>query len=690
MKYFLFFSISFFAGFIAKAQSYNPAVQTWVISAETTPCESDPDKACLLYKATGKKEFEILQEPIEGFQYSEGNEYTIQVKQEIKKPPIAANESVFKYVLVKIVSQKQPTPAPSVTSTSSQIIFEVNFESLPCEEDPSKSCLLIRKKGAKEFEILNASIYGFNYENGYTYMIAVKPTSNGNYYLVNEISKKFVQKSAQTYTPLSNGNAENIKPVIGTTNITTSSTLDGKWYLRKMKEKEGASFVTDDNIMYIDINTFKDRIDGFGACNKFSAVIKSDLNTTFEVSKLTYNYVNCGNKKIEDLFFSLLQEANKFEVRNGHLILSYNWKYVLEFVADPNNKEDIASTYIPAAIIEKENKTFATDQYKKEPENKPSALVVKKPEVDDLQKQLEDLQKQLAEKKAKEEEALQKAAADQLQKEQEAALLKKQLAEKAAKEAEEKRLAEEKAKQEQEIAKKLKEIEDLKKQLAEKEKILTSNTTQKENYTSNNTSQANATKKVESVIEEKPAEKNVSPNYVITEFTPNNSNSNIPDPQFAGRPYYLDGNTLKNLERIDATYDMKIKGIYRGSEQYLTAFNPESTLQFKENNLPRIFIKITGEVDPYDIIDFSKAIEKNDRRRFKVGDRKLGGKAKDITENFIQLDFVQIRDGLYEIIIPSNLEVGEYGFLPILEGNNSLFSGSSSSSTKINCFGVAP
>lgn len=682
MKYFLFFSISFFAGLIAKTQSYNPAVQTWVISSETTPCESDPDKACLLYKATGKKEFEILQEPIEGFQYSEGNEYTIQVKQEIKKPPIAANESVFKYVLVKIVSQKQLTPAPSVTSTNSQIIFEVNFESLPCEEDPSKSCLLIRKKGAKEFEILNASIYGFNYENGYTYMIAVKPTSNGNYYLVNEISKKFVQKSAQTYTPLSNGNAENNKPIIGTTNITTSSTLDGKWYLRKMKEKEGASFVTDDNIMYIDINTFKDRIDGFGACNKFSAVIKSDLNTTFEVSKLTHNFSNCGNKKIEDLFFSLLQEANKFEVRNGHLILSYNWKYVLEFVADPNNKEDIASTYVPAAIIEKENKTFATDQYKKEPENKPSASVTKKPEVDDLQKQLEDLQKQLAEKKVKEEETLQKEAADKLQKEQEAALLKKQSEEKAAKEAEEKRLAEEKAKQEQEISKKLKEIEDLKKQLAEKEKkVNTINEPVTSKY------DVDVSVKNQEPSNDETISKESSSDYIITEFKPNFSN-NIPDPDFSLRPYYLDGDKLVRLERTEGIFVLKQKGFYRGTDRFVNAMKPESEIQFKKGNLPRFFIKLDNEnADPYDIINLCTADVKRDRRVFVFRSQKMSGKVKDVTDKFINLEFKKIRPGVYEILIDEDLDVGEYGFMPILtESQQSSFI----NSVKINCFGIAP
>ena len=93
--------------------------------------------------------------------------------------------------------------------------------------------------------------------------------------------------------------------------------------------------------MWIDIKTFTDRIDGFGACNNFSTVVKSDLKTTFEISKLTSNLSFCGNKKIENLFYDLLQQSNKFEIRNGNLFLSKQWNNLLIFTSNPNNKEEI-------------------------------------------------------------------------------------------------------------------------------------------------------------------------------------------------------------------------------------------------------------------------------------------------------------------------------------------------------------
>ncbi|MFN8237700.1 MAG: hypothetical protein U0T77_05980 [Chitinophagales bacterium] len=74
------------------------------------------------------------------------------------------------------------------------------------------------------------------------------------------------------------------------TSIPTTSPLDKKWYLRKMKESEGSSFTTDDNVLWIEISTFNDKLKGFGSCNNFEAVVRTDLTTSFQISKLTSGY----------------------------------------------------------------------------------------------------------------------------------------------------------------------------------------------------------------------------------------------------------------------------------------------------------------------------------------------------------------------------------------------------------------
>lgn len=133
---------------------YNPTPQTWTINFESIACDNTSTNECLLIKFPGKKEYEIFSDNIEGFNFEKGNVYVISVKQELKQPPIAANESIFKYVLLKIISKKPinniPVNETPVTSTS-KIIYDINFEQVPCED--GKYCLLVKEKGKKEFEI---------------------------------------------------------------------------------------------------------------------------------------------------------------------------------------------------------------------------------------------------------------------------------------------------------------------------------------------------------------------------------------------------------------------------------------------------------------------------------------------------------------------------------------------------------
>jgi hypothetical protein len=490
-------TVLYFAFFNLFGQStYNPSPQTLTVNYEKVACAARADNECLLVKFSGKKEFEMFSETIEGFNYEAGYTYTISVRQELKQPPIAANESIFKYVLIKIISKK-PINQQINTASNTDItkkIFEINYETVPCEIG-DKKCLLVKEKGKKEFEIFNATIAGFNYQAGYSYEIEVKPTTDGNYYLVNELSKKFVKQINNNNTLSSTNTGKIIQP----TKIQTIAPLDGKWYLRKMKENEGSSFVMDDNTIWININTFNDKIDGFGACNKFGAVVKSDLNTTFEINKFTPDYSYCGVKKIEDLFFDLLQQADRFEIKNGNLILSKQWKYLLAFTLNPNNKEEISTTYVPENIIKKDVTTYATDAPLKQDEapktnynnttttssssttitttttpvitqpvqtntNSSSAETTTNPEIEEKNKVIEELRRQIAAQQQQVETKKQ----EQLKTQQDAeiAVLKKQVEEKRLKE--EQQQKEEQAKQAQLKSQQDAEIAALKRQVEEK------------------------------------------------------------------------------------------------------------------------------------------------------------------------------------------------------------------------------
>lgn len=610
----------------SNSQSFNPAPQTWFVDAMTTTCENSSNE-CLLIKQAGKKEFEIFNENIEGFNYEKGYTYTIIVKQEIKQPPIAIGESVFKYVLVKIVSKKSininSNPINSIGSANSsqQKIFEVNFETVPCESDNSKNCLLVKEKGKKEFEILNATIFGFNYQPGYSYLIAVKETNNGNYYLADEISKKLIKNISGTFTPLesipeSSSKRTSSGNIIQQTSIQTSSLLDRKWYLRKIKDNDGSSFVTDDNVIFIDINTFKDRIDGFGACNTFATVLKSDLNTTFEVSKLTSNYAMCGNKKIEDLFYTLLQKVNRYEIRNNFLMLSDQWKFLLSFTSDPNNKEDIYSTYTPPTIVKSGDNVYATDQPIVKNENKSApvanetesietitvstatTITSKNNDVDELyQKQIEELQKKQAEaKKQKEQDSIIKSEQDRLQRQKDTEL--KQLAEK------------EKFKQDE-----IKKAEQDK--LAKQKETINIKTFSPVNVPSNNS--VNTSDNTIDITE-LPKEKTVC---------------------------YLNGSKLEIIEkgRMMANSD--------GEKLSLSVFNNESTTHFSSSSIPRFIIKMPDNSIYGEYISLFKANVKGDERIVNVRPAK----------NRIEINVIKVKQGVYEINIPKDISSGEYVFL---------------------------
>lgn len=354
---FCFFALNIFSQDDASMLGKN---QTWQIDKETTPCNTRDDGECFLVKKSTGKDFEIFNETIEGFNFEQGNLYTIIVRQEFKQPPIAVGESVFKYVLVKIVSKKpvinKPAPLPVNTAANSQQkIFEVNFEGVPCEIDNSQICLLVKEKGKKEYEILNATIEGFNFQPGYAYVITVKPTTDGNFTLINEISKKLVKNISNTSKPSESipekpANKPTTGKVIAQTSIQTSSSLDGKWYLRKINKSEGDNFFVNDNTIWVQINTFNDRIEGNNACNKFSAVVKSDLNSSFTVTKISSGFTNCANKKIEDMFYKLLEDVDRFEVKNDNLLLYKQSNFMLGFTKNPESKEDISASGITTEV----------------------------------------------------------------------------------------------------------------------------------------------------------------------------------------------------------------------------------------------------------------------------------------------------------------------------------------------------
>jgi hypothetical protein len=161
----------------------------------------------------------------------------------------------------------------------------------------------------------------------------------------------------------------------------------------------------------------------------------------------------------------------------------------------------------------------------------------------------------------------------------------------------------------------------------------------------------------------------------------------FPDPEFSSRPYILQADfTLKNLERADAQIDMKVKGMgYGGVETYYTVFTPASDVRLSKSALPKFIIKIEGNLDPSELVALSLGTAKKSRRRFLQGSMGMTGKARDVSDAYLKLEFKKIRNDIYEIILPKDIQAGEYAFMPI--SSNSQVT-PANTKVKLSCFGI--
>ncbi|WP_410879477.1 hypothetical protein [Myroides sp. DW712] len=158
-----------------------------------------------------------------------------------------------------------------------------------------------------------------------------------------------------------------------------------------------------------------------------------------------------------------------------------------------------------------------------------------------------------------------------------------------------------------------------------------------------------------------------------------------PTPEFTGRPYALENSTLSELERVDAQHEQKHKMLgYAGVEIYYTAFTPSSTVQFSKSKLPKFVISVEKGVDPSDAFTLIKGKVKKGKRSFLISTMQgTFTKAKSTNDVQVTLTYKKIKDNLYEIILPDNVETGEYAFVP--NGTDEMSAGNK---MKITCFGI--
>ncbi len=87
------------------ATSQQDSTVRYTVASQKGDCVGVAPQKCLLVKKGDANEWEYLYSPIEGFNYEEGYEYVLDIKQE-KLENVPADASNIKYILVKEVSKK--------------------------------------------------------------------------------------------------------------------------------------------------------------------------------------------------------------------------------------------------------------------------------------------------------------------------------------------------------------------------------------------------------------------------------------------------------------------------------------------------------------------------------------------------------------------------------------------------------
>ncbi|MBK5721061.1 DUF4377 domain-containing protein [Dysgonomonas sp. Marseille-P4677] len=104
------FAISLFLGSCNSSQKTQKTENTekLTIASQQADCVGVGPMKCLLVKKEGQTDWEFFYNNIEGFQYTPGYEYLLEVKVDtIKMPP--ADASTLKYTLIKEISKEEKT-----------------------------------------------------------------------------------------------------------------------------------------------------------------------------------------------------------------------------------------------------------------------------------------------------------------------------------------------------------------------------------------------------------------------------------------------------------------------------------------------------------------------------------------------------------------------------------------------------
>lgn len=131
-------------------------------------CEGEGPQKCMLVKEKPEDDYTLFYDEIEGFEYEEGYDYIIIVKEEqVENPP--AGGSSLKWSLVSVESKE---PVAIAGEGVEKTIF-VGPNLVDCTGVAPQKCMLVKENPEDEYSLFYDQIDGFNYEEGYEYELVI-------------------------------------------------------------------------------------------------------------------------------------------------------------------------------------------------------------------------------------------------------------------------------------------------------------------------------------------------------------------------------------------------------------------------------------------------------------------------------------------------------------------------------------
>ncbi len=295
-------------------------VKTVFIGPELVDCVGEAPQKCMQIKENPEDDYQYFYDQIEGFDYEEGYEYELLVKEEnVENPP--ADASSLKWTLVEVVNKTPVEPEEAVPAVPEAELppgaevrtVYVGPEEVECVGVGPQTCLQVKLSPDANYTLFYDQIDGFEHVPGYEYelVVLIEPVedppadaSTLRYTLVEEVSRIPVEVETETET------AETL-------------TLEGTtWSLHSYVAPDSSSYEIIPNTR-ITAEFNEGRVAGSAGCNNYFGTYELD-GSSLTIGPAGSTMMFCAPEELmlqETAYLATLSSVAGYEIIDNQLHL---------------------------------------------------------------------------------------------------------------------------------------------------------------------------------------------------------------------------------------------------------------------------------------------------------------------------------------------------------------------------------